>query len=88
MKLKKKIRHADGEPDATTTIGKPSIWSDIVNNIGGWLNGTSNVIDSVKGNPQAPNTVVYQQGGANTGMYIGIAAAVVVVIVLVFAFKK
>lgn len=83
MQVKKKHRHADGS-------GSGEIWSGIFNNFGDWLNGAANLTDSIKGNPKAPDTLIYQTGsGQNMGTILGIGAAIVVVVViLVFALKK
>ena len=84
--------NADGNLQETVNTnadnsGNGNFWSNLINNVGDWLNGTANIIDSVKGNPDNYN-VTYEQK-SNSGMYIGIGVAVVaLVIVLVVVSNK
>jgi hypothetical protein len=77
---------ADGEIAAASSNGGGFDWNNVVGSIGDWLNGASNIIDSVKGNPDNYN-VTYEEK-SNTGLYIGLGLASVVFLVFVLAFRK
>ena len=82
MRVKEKYRHANG-------VGQ-SVFSEFSKNLSGWLTGAADLTNAIKGNPGSPDTVIYNEGtgSQNMGLILGIAGAIVVVIILVFTLKK
>lgn len=102
--MRQKRNYANGEGDndilnELTPINLPidppkqTNWYDsIFNNLGGILSGGSSLVGAFtgKGSPTSPHTVVYQvkEEKNNTGLYLTIGGALILVVVLIFVFKK
>ncbi len=88
--MKKKKNYAE-EAAVNSAKDNTGLINTIVTGAGGVLSGIANMIGSIKGTN--PDTNIYysnpDSGNNKTGLYVAIGGVVVVlVVVMVFAFKK